>query len=155
MLTALSILLVLAPAQPLTLYVGPQVKDGFVDIDAGVVDSVADIKGQVAGTGLRVVATEAEAAIKLYVLSRERFATGSSVSTASGVAVAPGIASGSGVTVGIDAMRVHSRLKVGNYERTLTGEGSSFKKAAQAIVKDVQTWVEANRSRLDGVPKAP
>jgi hypothetical protein len=148
-------LLGLAPAQPIALYVGPQVKDGFVDTDAGVVDSIADIKGQLAGTGLRLVATEAEATIKLYVLSRERFATGSSVSTVSGVAVAPGIASGSGVSVGIDAMRVHSRLKVRTYERPLAGEGSSYKKAAQAVVKDVQAWVEANRSRLEETQKGP
>lgn len=120
-----------------------------MDIDAGVVDSIADIKVQLAGTGLRLVASEAEATIKLYVLSRERFATGDSFSTGTGVAVAPGVATGSGVSIGVDAMRVHSRLKVGNYERALAGEGSSYKKAAQAVVKDVQTWVEANRSRLE------
>ena len=94
MLTTLWVLLALAPAPPLTLYVGPQVKDGFVDIDAGVVDSIADIKGQLAGTGLRLVASEAEATVKLYVLSRERFAAGDSFSTGTGVAVAPGVAAG-------------------------------------------------------------
>jgi len=149
-LIELCVSLALAPAQPLTLYVGPQVKDGFVDIDAGVADSIADIKGQLAGTGLRLVAAEADATIKLYVLSRERFASGDSFATGSGVAVAPGVATGSGVSIRIDAMRVHSRLKVGAYERTLTGEGSSYKRAAQAVVRDVQTWVEANRSRLEG-----
>lgn len=149
MLTALSILLALAPAQPLTLYVGPQVKDGFVDIDAGVADSIADIKGQLPGTGLRLVATEAEATIKVYVLSRERFATGSSVSTGTGVAVTPSYATGTGMSIGIDAMRVRARLKVDAYERELICEGSTFKKAAQAVVKDVQTWIEANRSRLE------
>ena len=52
-------LLALVLAAPLTLYVGPQVKDGFVDIDKGVADSIKDMKGQIPA-GLRLVESESD-----------------------------------------------------------------------------------------------
>ena len=125
MLAAFWVLLALAPAQVLTLYVGPQIKDAsWTSTREWSTPSPISRSSSPAPACACFVATEAEATIKLYVLSRERFATGDSFSTGTGVAVAPGVATGSGVSIGVDAMRVHSRLKVGNDERALAGEGS-------------------------------
>jgi hypothetical protein len=71
MLPALFALLVAGPAKPaVSIYVGPQARDGFVDKDKGVLDSIADIQRELRKTlGLRVVDDESSAALRLHVIS--------------------------------------------------------------------------------------
>ena len=148
-------LLALVLAAPLTLYVGPQVKDGFVDIDKGVADSIKDMRSQIPA-GLRLVQTEAEAKLKVYVIGREQYDTGSAVNTGSGTVSGSGYYTGTGISIGITAMRVRSILRVEAYERTITGEAGSYKGAAKDVLESVLVWVEANRARLEGTtPKRP
>ena len=141
-------LLALVLAAPLTLYVGPQVKDGFVDIDKGVADSIKDIKGQIPA-GLRLVESESKAALKLYVVGRETYSTGSAINTGSGTISNQGLYAGSGMTIGIAAMRVRSLLRVERYERAIAGEGGTYKGAAKDALESVLVWVDANRTRLE------
>lgn len=146
--------LALAPAEPVTIYVGPQVKDGFVDTDKGVADSIKDVKGQMP-TGLRLVQTEAEATLRLYVTRREQYDTGNAVNTGSGTVSQQGQYSGTGVTIAISGMRVRTILRAGSYERSIDGEAGSYKGAAKAVLESVSVWVEANRSRLERATASP
>jgi hypothetical protein len=147
----LPILLASAAVQPLTIYVGPQVKDGFVDIDKGVADSIKDIKTRIP-KGLRLVPSESEATLKLFVVSREKYQTGSSSSTNIGSVTKQGLYTGGSYTSGLEKMRVFAVLRVGDYGRKLTGDADRFTECAEAILNDVMTWVEANRSRLAALP---
>ena len=52
-----------------TIYVGPQTRDGFVDIDQGIVDSIRDIKNELRHSRLfRVVETADGSTITLTVV---------------------------------------------------------------------------------------
>jgi hypothetical protein len=50
MLCALALAVVLAPAaEKVAIYVGPSVRDGFVDVDSGVLDSIEDLRKELQG----------------------------------------------------------------------------------------------------------
>src|SRR5436190_982641 len=53
-----------------TVFVGPQTRDGFVDVDKGVLQAIKGLISQLRGRkGLRVVPTKEEAQVVLEVLS--------------------------------------------------------------------------------------
>ena len=53
-----------AHAVDVTIFVGPQTRNGFVDVDKGVLESIKRVASELRGKrGLRVVATKDEAQI--------------------------------------------------------------------------------------------
>ena len=150
MLCVMTLLLALAPpAEPVSIYVGPNVRDGFVDIDEGVRDSIKDLQKELReNRQLLVLKDESAATLKLHVALRTKYATGDSVATGFGSATG-GVATGTGVSVAVEGYRVETILRVGEYERAFTGESDSrWKGCAKAIAKDLAIWLKANRERL-------
>ena len=128
---------------PVPIFVGPMVREGFVDVDQGVLDSIKDIQGELRkDRAFAVVAVEADAALKLYVVNRTKRETGGSVAigTATG-----GV--GTATVVPLTAYRLETLLLVGSYKRAFTGEGT-WKGSARAVAKDLAVWVAANRGRI-------
>ncbi len=69
---AVSVVASLANAQTErpAVFAGPQVRGEFVDIDAGIRDSIRDVQVQAKLAGFQVAATEREATLVLIVLVR-------------------------------------------------------------------------------------
>lgn len=126
------------------IFVGPQVRDGFIDMDSGIADSIKDIREELRTSGLfTVVAQPADAKILLTIVARRL----------SGDAGAVGIPIGGGMTVAApQSFRViDSILRVGDYQKpTTSGDDHAglWRGAAKQVVKDITAWVEANRDRL-------
>lgn len=122
-----------------TIFVGPQVRDGFIDIDAGIRDSIRDIQQQITDVGLFTLVKEQEhATLVLIVLGRGIVIDGS----VGFGAVNNGI--GTGVVVPNTTPTLTTVLRVGNYERRMLSDGGTWTKAADMVMKDVTAWWDAN-----------
>lgn len=152
-----------AEAQPVSIYVGPVTRDGFVDMDNGVQDSIRDIQKELRKSPIfSVVGTPAEARIVLAIVGRRVSGSGGAVGvTTSGTTIGGGTIAGvqqptlttpgTTVMVPMDRRAVESVLRVGTYEKSLVSEGADgagWGLAAKAVVKDVTAWVAANRAAL-------
>lgn len=133
------------PDEKIAIYVGPQIRDGFVDVDQGVLDSIRDIQVELGKQRkqLTAVRTPDLADIVLVVVRR-------GLGGPSGGAV--GIPVG-GITIysPVNARFVETILRVGTYERTIVGEdhnSANWGKCAEQVIKHVMTWVKMNRERL-------
>jgi len=135
--------------KPVSIYVGPMVRDGFVDVDQDVLDSIRDITGELRRSpSFAVVIDESAAALTLRVVSRLKVVSGAGVTTGSGTAIGSQVV-GTSVTVPVEVMRLQTLLRVGSYERAFTGESeTAWKRCAGSIVKDLAVWVSANRERI-------
>lgn len=120
-----------------TIYVGPNERDGFVDMDAGVRDSIRDIKQKVPAGQMRVVSDRASALLNLIVLGRGVVTQGSAGFTSAAL--------GFGLLVPNDKPTVTAVLRVQRYERLFQSEGGTWTEAAESVVKDVLSWWDANR----------
>jgi hypothetical protein len=137
---------------PVTIYVGPEVKDGFVETDKGVQDSVTDLRAALTESpDVKLVAQAGDASLKLYIVRRQRV-TGPS----GGVGE---IARGTGTTVSAASTTyvLETKLVAGTYERTFTTEkndqtewSATWKGVAKSLAKDVSAWLAANRERVAG-----
>jgi hypothetical protein len=129
---------------PITLFVGPQTRSGFVDVDQGTLDSIADIKGEFRGrSDIRVVERAEDAKVILYVIGRRRTS-----------------GAGRGVGIPVGAMTIYSAsrgseidslLVVGDYKRELLSgddDTDTWRGAARAVAKDVTTWILTNKAQL-------
>lgn len=130
----------------ITIFVEPQKRDGFVDVDSGILDSIKDIQGQLLRSRQFTIApTSDEAQIVLTVVGRRT----------PGSSGAIGVPIGLGMTVMVPIKRraIDAILRVGNYEKPIMSESDDsdrWNAAAKRVVKDVTAWVEANRSALAG-----
>lgn len=146
-----------------SIYVGPQTREGFVDMDSGVRDSIDDIQKELKRSDkFQVVSSAADARIVLVVVGRRISGAAGAVGvTTPGVSVGGTTVAGvqspvittPGVTtmVSIDRRAIDTILRVGTYEKTITSEGSeggSWSGVAKAVVKDITAWVDANRAAL-------
>jgi hypothetical protein len=126
-------------AAPVSIYVGPNVRDGFVEADQGVMDSVKDVKKELGkDRAFRVVAEESMADLKVYVLSRGvgPAAGGSSINIPGAVYNLPSgqtiQALGMSFYIPSNSLHIEALLRVGTYERpfgskttrTRNGEGA-------------------------------
>jgi hypothetical protein len=129
---------------PVTVYVGPQIRDGFVDIDRGVLDSIKDTQDELKGKKqLRVVKTSAEATLHLYIVKRYPGAYAGNVAVP--------LATGGAVSVPMNGHVVEAMLKFGDYEKPLIAEERNYgvwQACAIMLAKDVAAWVDANRAKL-------
>jgi Sel1 repeat len=144
-----------------SIFIGPQIRDGFVDVDSGVIDSIRDIQNELKRSAQFVVVDEAQkATIVLVVVGRRLSGNGGAVGiTTPGTTLGGGTIAGvqqptfttPGVTtmVPIDRHAIDTVLRVGTYERAITSEeppyGSGWASVARVVVKDVTAWLEANR----------
>jgi hypothetical protein len=126
-----------------TIFVGPQTRDGFVDVDQGVLDSIDDITKELRGGQLvSVVAQKERASMVLDVVSR------GATSTNGGGAVAMPIGAAS-FLIPFGTIGIATILRVGDYEKAIVmTDCEVWRKCAKLVAKDVETWVKANRSRL-------
>jgi hypothetical protein len=125
------------------IFIGPQVRDGFVDVDAGLLDSVQDIQKAFRHSDAFTLASTPEQAVLTLIIADRR---------------TPGQSGAVGVPIGaatlflpIKRRAIDSILKVGSYERAITSEtddNDHWRAAARQVVKDVTAWLDANRSRL-------
>jgi hypothetical protein len=164
-------LLLMAKAPPgpqITIYVGPMTRDGYVEIDEGVRDSVKDVRRALAlaldmsskNSSYRFVGDAALAQVALFVVSR-----GDGPPTGNGSAITiPGqvLTFANGQTfampsttfqVAAKSRFVESVLRVNDYARPFVGDGGeTWSVCAKHIAKDVATWMAANRARILSAP---
>ena len=131
------------PEIKIAIFVGPQTRDGFVDVDSGIIDSIKDIQAEFAKSStFMLVRTDADATIVLAVVGRHLAGQSASIGTRIGTTTL----SFPTYTRAIDTI-----LRVGNYEKGITSEDETrdaWSYTAKKVVKDVTAWVEANRLAL-------
>ena len=116
-------------------------RDGFIDIDAGIRDSIRDIQGECSQQGFAVSPPQ-DATLKLYVLGRGLPFKGE----VGGASMVNGI--GYGFTVPNQVPTLTLNLIVGDYKRPFTREGTTWRSAAKNTCDDLAAWVDANREAL-------
>jgi len=117
-----------ATERNLKVFIGPQVRDGFKDIDRDIRDLVNDIRGALMSSGRFLpVATKEESLLSLEVLGRDVTRTYGPSWKERAVAV---------------------RLSVGAYEFHLIGEADSWSESAGEVVEHLEVWIDSNRQRL-------
>ena len=127
-----------------TIFVGPQTREGFVDLDSGVLDSIRDIKNELNDKkGLQVVVGKERAQVVLDVLSR------GATSNQGGGAVAMPIGT-STFLIPIGTIGIATVLRVGTYEKQIVFQNcESWRNCARLVAKDLETWIEGNRSAFN------
>ena len=136
-----------ARSQQPTVFVGPQVRDGFADIDAGIRDSIRDIRRAAQSKGFRITPTQEEASLVLLVLGRGIVTNGSLGFGSS--SVVGGTGSGFGFVVPNTTPTLATVLRVGEYERPMHSEGGTWRAAANTVVDDLTAWWEVNSRAVE------
>ena len=121
-------------------------REGFVDVDSGIRDSIRDIQQEVRTSDLRLAATRDTATIVLTVLARG-IVTNGSVGFSSSSALA-GSGGGFGFVMPNSVPTLTTMLSLGQYERRMQSEGPTWGRAAKVVVQDVTAWWEANQTAV-------
>jgi hypothetical protein len=121
------------------LFVGPQIRDGFADVTAGIRDSILDIQEKLRPNGFALAASPESATIVVVVLGRG-IVNGGSIGFSN---------DSTGFVVPYEKPTVSALLRVGTYELLLQSEGSTWRDAADQIIEDVQAWWDVNRSKVE------
>lgn len=126
-----------------TVFVTPQVRDGFSDVDSGILESIKDIKGEVLKSPLFTLAPNADtAAIVLTVVGRRMAGDNGSIGIPIGTMT---------MFMPVKRRAIDSILRYGTYEKPMTSEDEGHEKwsyAARSVVRDMTVWVEANRAAM-------
>ena len=148
LLVALCTLPVVAQAQRPTLFIGPQVRDGFLDMDTGIRDSIEDLQARAGFVGFRVVPLEDDAVLALIVLGRGQVA--GSVGTATAYQVPW---TGFSVVTPTEKNTLSTLLRVKDYERLWqTTAGGNWRGLANQVIDDLDAWWEANAATVQSLP---
>jgi hypothetical protein len=154
-------------AQPVPIWVGPQIKQEFADVDQGVLDSIEDLKRaltrelKLRKTGSPYVLSTAEQAakVRIYVLARgfgEPSGVGITTHVPGQVLKFPA----TGQTVEMPGTSIHTPirkryltalLRANTYERPMTAEDvqyDTWKRVADLLARDVRAWLAANQEQL-------
>lgn len=127
----------------IAIFIGPQARGGFVDVDSGVLDSIKDVQNAFhRASKFKVVPTTDKADILLFVVGRRIAGQSSSV----GLPLGPMT-----MFLPVKRLAIDTVLRVGAYEKALTSaaeDNDHWRASAQVVVKDVTAWVDANRSAL-------
>jgi hypothetical protein len=144
LLCAVAIAAAVPPETPLTIFIGPQTRDGFVDVDRGVLDSIKDIKAELRGKKrIRIVADKDQAELILEVMSR-----GATSTTGGGSVGLPVGAMTFFIPVG--TIGVATLLRAGGYEKPIVFQNcGAWRKCAELVVKDLEAWVDANAAAIE------
>jgi hypothetical protein len=126
------------------IHVGAQTRDGFIDIDQGILDSIKDVQGELRkNRAFRVVKVPEDATLHLTIVRRAVSGTA--------VGVALPLYPGGSIVVPIHGHVVEALLKFGDYERPFLAEDredGTWNRCAEILAKDIATWVTANRQKL-------
>lgn len=128
-----------------TVFVGPREREGFVDVDSGILDSIKDIQEQIRSSPkFALVPTAREAKINLTVIGRRTPGDSGGV----------GVPLGAGMTMMIPIKRraIDLVLRVGTYEKAIVSEAADgddrWSSAAKRALKDLTAWADGNRLSL-------
>lgn len=163
---AMSGALAFAEAQSgkIAVYVGPQTRDGFVDVDSGVRDSIKDIQVEIQRSKRFTVARTPEAATLVVIVLGRRIggSAGAIGMTTPSTTVGGGTINGvqqttttiPGVTtfIPLNQQAIDTILRVDTYERPMTSVDNTgsglWRPVAKRVVKDLAAWVDANSAKL-------
>jgi hypothetical protein len=128
---------------PIVVHVTAPVRDGFVDADRAIRDSIKDLQNNLRNKrGLVVAQDQASADITLRVMGRgvvSRRAGAVALPFLSGVVVAPMYANKKVVRV---------VLEVGEFRKDFIEYEDGYGDCAEEIARQVHAWAEANRGTL-------
>ena len=130
----------------LTIYIGPQTTDGFIDTDSDIVDSIKDIKSVFRARikHVRIVDAPEKALLHLYVIGRGK---GGSEGTI-------GLPIGSmSLFLPIDTLHVDTLLRVGDYEKPIVGVNDQWKDCAGQVVNKLKVWLAENNAKVQELLK--
>jgi len=147
LLVALCTLPVVAQAQRPTVFFGPQVRDGFLEMDAGVRDSIQDLQEKARELGFQVVPLEADAVLVLIVLGRGPVTIGTDGAsfTSGGI--------GFGYVEPAQRNTLSTLLRVKDYEKLAqTSRGGTWRGNAEAVIEDLDAWWESNAATVQSLP---
>lgn len=133
-----------AIAQPrIAIFVGPNTREGFVDVDQGVLDSIKDIQNELIHTKRFTLARTADAAtLTLTVVGRGTTGNNGAVGVPIGTMT---------VMMPVKRQAISTILRRGTYERPMTSadeNSDAWRASAKQVARDVVAWVDANRSML-------
>ncbi len=118
-------------------------RDGYVDVDRGVVDSIHDIKDVLRHTKPFVVVDSPErATIVLVVLGRRMASDARSMILPIGAMA---------IAVPMHSRAIDLLLRAGTYERPITTtdkNDNTWGNTAKLVVRDVKAWAPANATAL-------
>lgn len=127
-----------------TIFVSPPSRDGYVDTDKGIRDSIRDLKNQVRGSRrLQLVETKESAQLVLEVVGRGRTSN-----TGGGAAAIP--IGNSTFFLPLETIGLTTVLRVGDYDKPLIFDKcGDWTHCAHLVVKDVEAWVDENANALN------
>ena len=132
-----------SPTSKPAVFVGPQMRDGFVEADRGVVDAVKDVQAELQRTKRFTIAKTPDAAmIVVRVLGRRDAGTSGSVGVPIGATA---------LYLPIQRRAIDVVLQVGTYEKPMVGDSrdsDAWRAAARHLAEDIVVWVDANRALL-------
>ena len=124
-----------------TIYIGPQVRDGFIDTDSDIVDSIKDIKNVFRKRikQVRIVDAPEEALFHLYVLGRGKGGSAGLVAIPTGTTT---------MLLNINDLYVNTLLRVGDYEREFIGVEDQWRDCAGQVVNKLKVWLSENDAKV-------
>jgi hypothetical protein len=127
-----------------SIFIGPVARDGFLDIDAGVRDSIRDIQQEFRNDSQFAVSeSRDQAALVLLVVGR-----GIVMAASAGMASSSAYA-GYGLVVPGEKPTLTTLLSIGKYAKALQSTGGTWTAAAGAVVRDISAWWDANREAVE------
>ena len=125
----------------LTIYIGPQTTDGFIDTDSDIVDSIKDIKSVFRKRikHVRIVDAPEKALLRLYVIGRGKGGSEGMVSIPIGAM---------SIFANIDTLHLDTLLRVGDYEKQIIGVNDQWKDCAGQVVNKLKTWLAENNAKV-------
>lgn len=118
-------------------------RDGFVDVDQGVLDAIADIKSELKKSKTVSLTEDASKATLMVDVIGRRIA-----GSAGAVTVPLGAMA---VSLPINSRAIDFVIRTGAYRRDMTSvdqDHDSWRAVAKQVVSDLDIWVKANWSRL-------
>jgi len=131
-----------------TIFVSPPTRDGDVDTDNGIHDSITDLKNQLRGSRrLQLVETKESAQLVLEVVGRGR--------TSNGRDRAAAVPLGdSTYFLPLEITGLTTVLRVGDYDKPMIVDTcADWTQCAHLVVKDVEAWVDENVDALRRPPQ--
>jgi len=132
-----------ADQSKVAIYVGAHVREGFLDVDAGILDSIQDVQEEFRHSdAFSLARSRDEATLVLEVLARGIVTNGSvGFGNVSG-------GTGFGFTVPNSVPTLSTLLHIGSYEKVFQSESGTWKATAARVVKDLTAWLSVNREAL-------
>jgi len=128
----------------ISVFVTAPMRDGFLDADAAVLESINDIgKALRKSRTLRLAPTRDTADVVVTIMGRSVGPSGGAVGVPIG---------GAAVLVPINRRAIQWTLHVGDFETTKVSEDhdhDTWRSVADVLVKDLAAWVSANRDAVE------